>query len=526
MKQFIFTSILIILIDNALAQTIGNVGINTTTPKAMLHVKDSSVLFSGGATLPAIPGNPPASGTGARMMWYPDKAAFRAGFAVGASWDKDSIGNYSFASGGSRAIDYYSSAMGLSVARGNTSTAMGEFANASGRASTAMGAGTTASVDYATAMGYYTIASGYNATAMGHETNASGNYSTAMGFNTTASGSISTAMGEFANASSRASTAMGTGTAASGSISTAMGFYTIASGTASTTMGNNTKASGSYSAALGNLTKAQGVNSVTMGNETIAKGFTSTVIGNFNDSILLANETTITPTTPLFIVGNGNSGNDRSNALVVLKNGNIGINTSAPKSALHVIRNDSSGGPKNPNAIAILESNQSGYLQFSNTDATESGILAGNFSTSIRSAMLFRADSSIQLRAGGNSTKVFIEKTGNVGIGTQSPAALLDVNGPTIIGSNGTALTEIIKVTVSKNVAAVSANSSVTESFTVANSQPNSTVYVSPASSLSDGLLIAYARVSTAGTVEVKFTNTTAAIIDPATMNFFITVIR
>jgi trimeric autotransporter adhesin len=51
-------------------------------------------------------------------------------------------------------------------------------------------------------------------------------------------------------------------------------------------------------------------------------------------------------------------------------------------------------------------------------------------------------------------------------------------------------------------------------------------VYVSPASSLSDGLLIAYARVSTAGTVEVKFTNTTGAIIDPATMNFFITVIR
>jgi hypothetical protein len=355
-----------------------------------------------------------------------------------------------------------------------------------------------------------------------------GDFSFSYGLGSRAFGRYGFAAGYHSTTSlfSDAAFAMGNTTNATGNSSVALGYKTTSKGDRSTAMGDRSTASGSTSTAMGYLTDALGSNTTAMGNNTIAKGYSSTVMGMYNDSILTTNQIGETTTTPLFIVGNGNSNIDRSNALVVLKNGNTGINTSAPKSAMHVIRNDSSGGPKKPNAIAILESNQSGYLQFSNTDATESGILAGNFSTSIRSAMLFRADSSIQLRAGGNSTKVFIEKTGNVGIGTQAPAALLDVNGPTIIGSNGTALTEIIKVTVSKNVAAVSANSSVTESFTVANSQPNSTVYVSPASSLSDGLLIAYARVSTAGTVEVKFTNTTGAPIDPATMNFFITVIR
>jgi hypothetical protein len=49
---------------------------------------------------------------------------------------------------------------------------------------------------------------------------------------------------------------------------------------------------------------------------------------------------------------------------------------------------------------------------------------------------------------------------------------------------------------------------------------------VSPASALDDGLMIAYARVSAANTVEVKFINTTGSAIDPAAMDYYITVIR
>jgi hypothetical protein len=78
MKNYFLAFLLCHLGILSFSQT-GKVGINTTTPQAMLHVNDSSVVFTGAATLPTNPGNPPVSGVGARMMWYPDKAAFRVG---------------------------------------------------------------------------------------------------------------------------------------------------------------------------------------------------------------------------------------------------------------------------------------------------------------------------------------------------------------------------------------------------------------------------------------------------------------
>lgn len=66
-------------LSHVIIAQVGKVGITTTTPYAMLHVKDSSVVFTGQSSLPATPGNPPLSGSGLRMMWYPGKASFRAG---------------------------------------------------------------------------------------------------------------------------------------------------------------------------------------------------------------------------------------------------------------------------------------------------------------------------------------------------------------------------------------------------------------------------------------------------------------
>ena len=97
MKKFLSFTILLFIFITVKAQ-VGKVGINTTTPQAMLHVKDSSVLFSA-STVPVIPGNPPLTGIGIRMMWYSDKAAFRSGYVDGVNWDKDSTGGYSFATG-------------------------------------------------------------------------------------------------------------------------------------------------------------------------------------------------------------------------------------------------------------------------------------------------------------------------------------------------------------------------------------------------------------------------------------------
>lgn len=242
-----------------------NVGIGTTTPLARLHVADSSVVFV--STLPASPNHPPVSGVGNRMMWYGDKAAFRAGRVSSFQWDKDSIGFYSFASG------LNSKAKGL----------------------------------ISTAMGYQTTAVGTSSTSIGNET-INGFSSTAMGYRTTAAGDASTAIG----------------------------YQTIANGYASSAMGNSTTANGNYSTAMGDLTTAGGYTSTAMGNNTVAKGYSSTVLGLFNDSILMANQTSISSVTPLFIVGNGNDHTTRSNAMTVLKNGNAGIGTTTPLARLHV----------------------------------------------------------------------------------------------------------------------------------------------------------------------------------------------
>jgi len=273
---------LVIALSLLTTATAQNVGIGTTTPVARLHVADSNVLFTGATGLPGSPGNPPLSGGGTRMMWYPDKAAFRAGNINGFEWDKDSIGIYSFASGFS------------SIARGEGSTALGFRPAATG--------------DYSSAAGYNTIASGNYSLAMGQSTKATGNASTAFGSQTTAGGLHSTALG----------------------------YNTIASGNYSTAIGYITTAAGEFSNTTGVFTNAGGTLSTAMGSSTIAKGYSSAVLGIFNDSILTVNETAISPATPLFIVGNGNSNVTRSNAMTVLKNGNTGIGTSAPLTRLHV----------------------------------------------------------------------------------------------------------------------------------------------------------------------------------------------
>ena len=129
------------------------------------------------------PGDPPAVGAGTRMMWYPDKAAFRAGNSGGMYWDKDSIGVYS--------------------------VAMGTHTKAKGFCSTALGNTTFATGENATSMGAQTNASGHTSIAMGNITRASGNYSTAMGSLTIASGEYSTAMGFTITAPSYCETATG-----------------------------------------------------------------------------------------------------------------------------------------------------------------------------------------------------------------------------------------------------------------------------------------------------------------------------
>lgn len=163
----------------------------------------------------------PTSGVGTRLMWYPRKAAFRAGevspLGNTTVWDEQNVGIHSAAMGSNTmASGIASTAVGSkTIASGNGSTAMGAVTTASGVTSTATGSGTTASGSASTAMGSGTTASAFASTAMGQATAASGDASMAIGSNTTASGLQSTAMGTQTTAFGRRSTAMGSCVSAS-----------------------------------------------------------------------------------------------------------------------------------------------------------------------------------------------------------------------------------------------------------------------------------------------------------------------
>ncbi len=258
-------------------------GIGTEDPQALIDVTGSAIFEGeyGSGTIPR-------EGEGSRMMWYPAKAAFRAGLLTSGrsgAWDADSIGSYS------TALGYNTRASGTLGC-----IAMGYGASALATTSTAIGFFTKADANYAMAFGNYTTASGQSSTAMGWSTVAEGGYSTAMGYGTRAEHSGSTAMGQE--------------TTAANSYAFAVGYRTTASGVSSIAMGRETAANGGYTTATGYNTTADAYCSTVIGRYNVGGGSTSSWITS----------------EPVFEIGIGSSSSDRENALTVYKNGNLEVN--------------------------------------------------------------------------------------------------------------------------------------------------------------------------------------------------------
>jgi ribosomal protein S6E (S10) len=243
----------------------GNVGIGPSSPEALLHVQgndigEGNVLFSG--SYKTTPGDPPSAGQGTRMMWYPDKAAFRAGFAGGGQWDKDN-------------------------------------------------------------MGYFSVA-----------------------------------------------------------------------------FGNNTKASGQYASASGCATTASGMFSTAMGFSTTAPSYCETVLGNFNTDYTPAGQNSWNEADRLFVIGNGTPATSKSNALTILKNGNVGIGQDNPTVKLEVDGQVKITGG-NPGSGKVLTSDAVGLTSWQTLS------------------------SNPWVSSGSN----IYYNNGMVGIGTASPVALLHAEG-------------------------------------------------------------------------------------------------
>jgi hypothetical protein len=348
----------------------GNVGIGTTVPAATLQVVGSVEM-----------GHPYNQASGADSV------------ALGAS--TIAYGNYSTAMGDSTvAYGDYSTAMGeysTTFSGANGSTAMGSLTSAFGIASVAMGSNTMAMGHYSTALGQWTSAEGVTSTAMGNYTRAVGDYSAAMGkwttagysavafglltsaevansismgYGTRAHGTFSTAMGHGSTAFGDNSTALGHAAIAGRESSISMGLYTSTEGVASTTMGSYTTAGRDYSVAMGlyastegsaavamgpgpiavgdaslatgYYTYANGQYSTSMGFGTYADAYASLVIGRYNIQGL-GNGSAWQSGDPVFVIGKGSISYDQSNAVTVLKNGNVGIGTHIPQTLVDIV---------------------------------------------------------------------------------------------------------------------------------------------------------------------------------------------
>ncbi|MFH1655681.1 MAG: hypothetical protein ABH954_03630 [Candidatus Omnitrophota bacterium] len=140
-----------------------HVGIGTATPLTLLHVEDGGLVVRCEGDLAACAGigPTPVAGAGTRLMFIPEKAAFRSGGVGGVDgtqWNDANIGDYSFALGFN------------TIASGSNSIALGLGTTATSNHSLALGNNTTSSGDYGVAMGQGTLATGSNALAMGIST--------------------------------------------------------------------------------------------------------------------------------------------------------------------------------------------------------------------------------------------------------------------------------------------------------------------------------------------------------------------
>jgi len=257
--------------------------------------------------------------------------------------------------------------------------------------------------EYSVAFGYDTKASYYGSTAMGINSTASYYGSTAMGVNTTASGFASTAMGYNSLAYGYYSTAMGIQTVASRDYATAMGFYTIASGYASTAIGVG----------------------------TIAKSNSEISMGSFNtDYTPLSLDWN--PTDRLFGIGNGLSSLSRSDALVILKNGNTGIGNSTPGFPLSfatAVGDKVSLWSNSSNSYGF--GIQSSLLQI-HTDISASDIAFGyGSSSSFFETMRIKGNGILQFPATlAKKITLYPGTTGDVGFGVQGNQLLIYADNP------------------------------------------------------------------------------------------------
>ncbi len=219
-------------------------------------------------------GTPMPRGPQTAFIWNPRKAAVRMGRTTGNQWNDEHVGTYSVAAG------YNNTASGWAAVVG------GGLRNKAEQAQSTVGGG------------FRNSAGGYSSTVGGGYTNgAVGAYSTVGG-----------------------------------------GIYDSAAGYAAAVSGGLANiAKGDYSVVAGGARNvAEGDYSFAAGNGLVARSYGEAALGTYNTDYQPVGRSVWHPRDRLLVIGNGRGDNARSDAFVVLKNGNVGIGIGTPAARLHI----------------------------------------------------------------------------------------------------------------------------------------------------------------------------------------------
>ena len=185
----VWLSLWCVLSGTARAQNVAgdtlSVGVRGATPAVQtgLQVEPNGTVWSGtGTGFDSTSATP--TGAGTRLMWVPEKNAFRAGRVLEAEpdrWDYARLGQNSFAWGNSN------------VASRSLATSWGESNLALGMGATVWGSHNEVYGDFATTWGIHNYATGYLATAFGDHSEAAGTCATSWGRDGSAIGELATA---------------------------------------------------------------------------------------------------------------------------------------------------------------------------------------------------------------------------------------------------------------------------------------------------------------------------------------------
>jgi hypothetical protein len=310
--------------------------------------------------------NASTEGIGVKMFFDPSDVSFRCGTTDVTAWNASNRGEASAGFGLSTiASGNFSFAAGKqNDASGVSSAAFGELTIASGQSAFTGGFESEASGDYSAVFGDGSLASGAASFAACQDNEATAQGSAAFGRSSTASGLFSFVSGNGSDASGSSAVAMGSSAEASGNVSAAFGFGTNSEGFGSLTSGINTTASGT--------------GSVAVGTGTLARSANETTIGSWNTDYTPISSTSYDENDRVLTIGNGSGSSERSDAMVVLKNGNVGLGTSEPEYRLEI--DDIDAGSVGLQLSGSANYYGNGGWQFGQADNNVGGgVFAGDF---------------------------------------------------------------------------------------------------------------------------------------------------